>query len=71
MLLVGRMAQGIGRRLFEHAVKSLRVRGIDQLTIISDPHAEEFYLKLGARRVGEVPSTPEGRLLPELEYTIL
>ncbi len=36
------------------------------LRIASDPNAEGFYLKMGARRVGETPSQPEGRALPLL-----
>ncbi len=32
--------------------------------IAPDPDAEAFYLRLGARRVGEVASTSTGRTLP-------
>jgi len=38
--------------------------------VVTDPHAEPFYLRLGARRVGEIaapmPGAPE-RKLPLLE----
>jgi len=58
--------QGIGRALVEHA----RAAAPGVLTVVSDPHAELFYLRLGARRVGEVaapmPGAPE-RKLPLLE----
>lgn len=40
--------------------------------MLSDPFAEAFYLRLGARRVGSVPAPMPGapeRLLPELEFT--
>ena len=40
------------------------------IAIVADPHAERFYLRLGARRVGEVagpmPGAPD-RKLPLLE----
>jgi len=36
----------------------------------SDPSAAGFYLRMGARRVGEWPSTPRGRSLPLLELRI-
>jgi hypothetical protein len=36
------------------------------LRIASDPFAEGFYRRMGARRVGVVPSTPRGRTLPLL-----
>ena len=44
--------------------------GVTALSIESDPHAEGFYLRLGARRIGEVPSTLPGRVLPLLEFRI-
>jgi hypothetical protein len=34
--------------------------------IASDPHAEGFYRRLGARRVRWVASKPAGRRLPRL-----
>jgi hypothetical protein len=35
-------------------------------TVPSDPNAQGFYVKMGAQRVGEVPSRPPGRTLPLL-----
>ena len=60
------MGRGIGRRLVEAAATHARKLGAAQLRIVSDPHAEAFYRHLGARRVGDVPSTPVGRTLPLL-----
>ena len=65
-VLPQRMGRGVGRALFEHAVERCRAIGAAQLWITADPNAEEFYARLGARRVGEVPSTPAGRMLPRL-----
>lgn len=62
-----RMGTGIGRALFEHAVERCRAIGARRLWINADPNAEGFYQRMGARRVGEVPSTPAGRTLPRLE----
>jgi GNAT superfamily N-acetyltransferase len=61
---------GVGRRLFAHLTDRLRAEGVTTLRIESDPNAEGFYLKAGARRVGEVPSTPPGRTLPLLVLTL-
>jgi len=64
------MGRGVGRRLFEHAVRQLRERapGV-ALHIEADPHAEAFYVKMGARRVGEITREWPGltRVVPELE----
>lgn len=62
-----RMGTGLGRALFEHAVERCRAIGARRLWINADPNAEGFYERMGGRRVGEVPSTPAGRMLPRLE----
>jgi len=60
------MGLGLGRRLFEAAVAHARLSGAARLEIISDPYAEDFYLHLGALRVGDIESQPAGRRLPLL-----
>jgi GNAT superfamily N-acetyltransferase len=60
------MGRGLGRQLFLRAARIARRRGARSMIIVSDPHAEAFYLHLGARRVGSVPSKPAGRELPKL-----
>lgn len=61
-----RMGAGAGRGLLRHALGTVRAAGGTALRIASDPNAEGFYLKMGARRVGAGPSRPEGRALPLL-----
>jgi GNAT superfamily N-acetyltransferase len=65
-VLPARMSSGIGRTLVRHLLTLVRAGGGHGLRIASDPNAEASYLRLGARRVGEVPSTPTGRTLPLL-----
>ncbi len=60
------MGRGVGRHLLRHALERLQATGGATLRIASDPNAEGFYLKMGARRFGEMPSQPEGRALPVL-----
>lgn len=64
------MGRGVGRLLFEHAVQNARNLGIGEIEIVSDPNAEGFYLRMGARRDGAVSSRPRGRELPRLVYHI-
>lgn len=64
------IGSGIGRMLVRHAVETVRATGGRVLTIASDPNAEQFYVRLGARRVGEVASKPDGRRLPLLEVRV-
>lgn len=62
------IGQGFGRIMFEHLKTILESLDCTKLLILSDPHAEGFYCKMGAVQVGEKPSQPEGRMLPLLEY---
>jgi GNAT superfamily N-acetyltransferase len=66
------IGQGAGRRLFEHAVSRAASMKAVVIEIASDPNAEGFYLKMGARRIGEIVSTIEGsrRALPRLVFDI-
>jgi GNAT superfamily N-acetyltransferase len=57
---------GIGTRLFAHAVRTVRSAGGTILRVASDPNAEGFYRRMGARRVGDIPARPLGRTLPLL-----
>jgi GNAT superfamily N-acetyltransferase len=63
---------GAGRRLFEHAVATARGRGAASLEIDADPHAEAFYLHMGARRVSELRADMDGRprVLPRLVFDL-
>lgn len=64
------MGQGLGRLLFDHALQQARALGIRHLDIVADPYAEGFYKKMGAKRVGEWPSVPEGRVLPLMAMAV-
>jgi predicted N-acetyltransferase YhbS len=59
---------GIGRALFDHAVRRAAALGAATLIIEADPNAEGFYRRMGARRVGENVYEIEGhrRELPLL-----
>ena len=62
---------GVGTALFQHAVERVRALGGSALMIASDPNAEGFYRRVGARRIGVVPSTPPGRMLPLLVFEVV
>ena len=62
---------GIGRALWRHAVATAARLGSAGLTIEADPHAEAFYLAMGATRTGTVPSgSVAGRELPRLTFAV-
>src|SRR5262245_49858559 len=62
---------GVGRRLFARALDTARAAGLRSLVIHSDPHAEGFYLAMGAVRIGDVASTSiPGRTIPLLRVAL-
>ena len=59
------IGRGIGAALFAHAAAAARQAGARRLEIQADPFAAGFYDRMGARRIGEVPSgIVPGRMLP-------
>jgi GNAT superfamily N-acetyltransferase len=66
------MGQGIGRDLFQHALERSRILGAVIMGIVSDPNAQSFYEKMGARKVGEVQSEVDNqpRVLPVMEINL-
>jgi GNAT superfamily N-acetyltransferase len=62
------IGHGHGRRLLEHAKRTAAGLGARELDILSDPHAEAFYSRMGARRVEWVAADVDGatRALPRM-----
>jgi GNAT superfamily N-acetyltransferase len=62
-----RIGTGLGRILWQDAMAAAASAGFEHLDIDADPFAEGFYLRMGAERIGEVPSgSIAGRTLPRL-----
>jgi GNAT superfamily N-acetyltransferase len=55
------VGRGVGTLLVQHLLAHARANGQSVLCVDSDPNAEEFYVRLGARRVGEVAAPIEGQ----------
>jgi len=65
--------RGIGRCLLAHALETAAGGGAFVVTVDADPHAEGFYVRRGARRLGEVPAPiPEQpkRVRPQLVFHV-
>lgn len=59
------MGTGVGRRLFDHAVRVARDAGFTRLRIEADPFASSFYEHMGAALIGTTASgSIPGRELP-------
>lgn len=65
------IGKGVGGKLFAAIVELIVREGAKRLLIEADPNAEGFYKRLGARRIGDAPSSAiPGRTLPLLEFVI-
>jgi predicted ester cyclase/N-acetylglutamate synthase-like GNAT family acetyltransferase len=57
---------GVGKRLVKQCLRTARRLDQRQVHVLSDPYAQEFYLRLGAQPIGSVPApmpdAPERRL---------
>ena len=63
--------KGYGRILWESVVQKAGELNIKSFTIDSDPNAKGYYLKMGAKLIGETPSTVfKNRMLPLLRYDV-
>ncbi|MEK0220580.1 GNAT family N-acetyltransferase [Bacillus proteolyticus] len=62
---------GYGKIHWKFVIEQANELGIKSFTIDSDPNAKGYYLKMGAKLIGETPSTVfKDRLLPLLQYDV-
>jgi GNAT superfamily N-acetyltransferase len=65
------IGRGVGQALFAHACNTARGLGYRAMVWGSDPHADGFYLRMGARKFGErLSSTIPGRAIAEMAITL-
>ncbi|WP_242220963.1 GNAT family N-acetyltransferase [Bacillus cereus group sp. BfR-BA-01380] len=63
--------RGYGRILWESVVQKAVELNMKSFTIDSDPNAKGYYVKMGAKLIGETPSTVfKNRMLPFLQYDV-
>ena len=70
-VLPDEIGTGLGGKLFLHACEIAETMGAEELYIVSDPNAEEFYRHMGAEKIGEeqTEGMPE-RLLPVMRMKL-
>lgn len=65
------MGRGVGRALLDAATARAREHGFRALLLDADPHAESFYLHVGATRISRTQSTVDpDRYLPRLRIDL-
>ncbi|WP_336245805.1 GNAT family N-acetyltransferase [Paenibacillus apiarius] len=66
------IGKGLGNLLWLDLLSKAKQLNIEEFTLDSDPNAEAFYVKMGAKRIGETPSTvfPDRRF-PVMSVTVV
>lgn len=62
------IGKGVGKILWDKIISKSQSVGIRSFKILSDPDAQPFYEKMGAKQIGMAKSSV--RMLPLLEYTL-
>lgn len=70
-VLPSQIGSGIGSRLFRHCCAQARGLGYEKLTIQSDPFAEDFYSRMGAKKIADKASQSiPNRTLPLMQFDL-
>ena len=65
------IGKGYGKELWDYVVNLARSLGFSRLVLTADSHAEPFYARQGAVRIGEKASPVHSdRWLPVMEYVL-
>lgn len=69
-LLPAHIGSGVGRLMWDEAVRRAEAAGVERMTLEADPNAAGFYERMGARLMGSVTATDTGRQLPIYEIKL-
>lgn len=64
------IGKGYGKKLMDDFYLRIKKAGYEKIVLDSDPHAEEFYKKLGFRVVGKLETSIKNRFLPIMELEV-
>ena len=65
------IGQGIGKQLFLYTAQRIQEMGYAEMVFTSDPHADGFYRKLGAERIGNYYSVLQNTTLAKFKFTFV
>lgn len=64
------MGKGIGRDLFFHVERLMDSMNCREFLFTSDPHADGFYYRMGAEKIGDYNSGFQQRVLTKSRYRV-
>jgi GNAT superfamily N-acetyltransferase len=65
------IGQGVGKQLFLYTAQRIQEMGYSEMVFTSDPHADGFYRKLGAQRIGDYYSVLQKTTLAKFKFTFV
>jgi len=64
------IGKGFGKYLLLDFLNRMKEIGIEKITLDSEPHAENFYSKMGFVKVGEFETSIKNRFMPIMEMIL-
>ncbi len=61
------IGKGLGKYLIDDFLTRMRNQKVKKIILDSDPNAEEFYLKIGFKKIGEFETSIKNRFMPIME----
>jgi GNAT superfamily N-acetyltransferase len=69
-LLPAHIGSGVGRLMWDEALRRAEAAGVERMTLEADPNAAGFYERMGARLTGSATAPDTGRQLPVYEVRL-
>ena len=69
-LLPAHIGSGVGRLMWDEALRVAEAAGVERMTLEADPNAAGFYERMGAQLTGSATALDTGRQLPVYEVRL-
>jgi ribosomal protein S18 acetylase RimI-like enzyme len=64
------IGKGFGKHLMIDFLNRMKNEKFEKITLNSEPNAENFYLKIGFKKIGELETSIKNRFMPIMEMTL-
>lgn len=69
-LLPEYIGKGFGKYLINDFLNRMRIEKFEKIILDSEPNAEEFYLKIGFKKIGQFETSIKNRFMPIMEMIL-
>ncbi|WP_269222322.1 GNAT family N-acetyltransferase [Flavobacterium sp. IMCC34518] len=69
-LLPEYIGKGFGKYLINDFINRMRIEKFEKIILDSEPNAEEFYLKIGFKKIGQFETSIKNRFMPIMEMIL-